>query len=90
MSTLHLACHHGDIKTVQILLEAGAEVDIRDQVCTFTSLYILVAQFASTFYCVQAEDTPLIYACHAGHSDIVAMLINDGADPNATNRVSII
>ena len=43
VSTLHLACHHGDVKTVQILLEAGTEVDIRDQVCTFTPLYILVA-----------------------------------------------
>ena len=37
MSTLHLACHHGDVKTVQILLEAGAKVDIQDQVCTSTS-----------------------------------------------------
>lgn len=36
VSTLHLACHHGDIKTVQILLEAGAKVDTQDQVCIST------------------------------------------------------
>ena len=32
MSALHLACHHGYDKIVQILLEAGAKVDIQDQV----------------------------------------------------------
>ena len=43
-------------------------------------------------YCIiiQVEDTPLIYACRAGHSDVVTVLINDGANPNATNRVSIL
>lgn len=39
---------------------------------------------------MQVEDTPLIYACRAGNSDVIAMLINDGADTNAKNRVSII
>ena len=33
MSTLHLACHHDNDKIVKVLLEAGARVDIRDQVC---------------------------------------------------------
>lgn len=33
VSTLHLACHHGDLTTVRILLEAGSKVDIQDQVC---------------------------------------------------------
>lgn len=41
VSALHLACHHGDLKTVQILLEAGAKVDIQDQVCTSAPEYLL-------------------------------------------------
>ena len=41
MSTLHLACYHGSGKTVQILLEAGAKVDIRDQVYNYAYLYCL-------------------------------------------------
>ena len=38
---------------------------------------------------IQALDTPLIYACRTGRSGIIAMLINNGANPNATNRVRI-
>jgi hypothetical protein len=39
---------------------------------------------------IQAQDAPLKYACRAGHSDIIAVLVNNGANPNATNRVRII
>lgn len=39
---------------------------------------------------IQAQDTPLIYTCRAGQSDIIAVLVNNGANPNATNLVGII
>lgn len=85
MSALHLACHHGHNKSVKILLEAAVKVDIRDQVARYVTLAII--RVNPSRIPLQAEDTPLIYACCNGHSDVVILLINDGANPNATNRV---
>ena len=53
-------------------------------------IYTGMSQLIIMNWHIQAHDTPLIYACRAGHSDIVAMLISNGANPNATNRVRII
>ena len=37
---------------------------------------------------LQDHDTPLHYAAREGHTDVVQLLINKGADINAKNIVS--
>jgi ankyrin repeat protein len=67
-SALHWGASHGLIRTVQVSLQQGADVESRDD---------------------RTDSRPLIESTRLDHADIVALLMEHGANPHATNsRIS--
>jgi ankyrin repeat protein len=67
---LTLAVNHGHIEIVHLLLELGADVDER----------VMLTELEEP---TPSWGTPLWYAALAGQRDIVELLLDRGADPNA-------
>jgi ankyrin repeat protein len=67
---LSLAVNHGHIEIVRLLLDLGTDVDER----------IMLDELEEP---TPSWGTPLWYAALAGQRDIVALLLDCGADPNA-------
>lgn len=63
MTPLHDACLYGQLDKVEHLLDAGAEMEAKNE----------------------ADMTPLLYAAHQHHADIIRLLVNRGADVRAVS-----
>eukprot|EP00955_Chlamydomonas_euryale_P091016 364589-Chlamydomonas_euryale.AAC.10 len=74
MSPLNAAAERGHADIVDVILRAGADVNL--QVVVGGKLFFGVGM------------TPLCFAASNGHLDIVVMLLDAGADPNLANDVS--
>lgn len=77
------ACQTEQFDIARQLLEAGADVDIRDQV-----LIICIKHSRITW--MKGGATPLITACLNDRRDIVTYLLKAGADVNAINKVKFL
>lgn len=97
-TALHRACIKGHVEAATILLEAGAEVDARDDEGS-TALHhaahqdhvevvkVLIAHGANV-EAVTADDnaTPLYFAALGDSEQCAALLLKHGANPNAVTR----
>ncbi len=71
MTPLHYACEAGQLPTVRALVAAGARVNDLARVCS-----------AGPFTTVEVQASPLACAARLGHAEVVAFLLESGADPN--------
>ncbi len=69
---LHMACEGGDLPAVRALVAAGAHMDV-------LARYAVVLLHA-TITAVEIQTSPLACAARHGHADVVAFLLDSGAD----------
>ena len=86
-SPLHLAVQYRRLACVEVLLQAGANVDIRSRIDGATPLYsaagrglvditkALLAAGANSELTGRGGGTPLLYATLGGHNEVVALLL---------------
>lgn len=101
---LHHACKNGDYIMVQLLLNKGADVDIKDEfnktplhvavqeghVHTVVTLLNHGADVNSFFYTFDDNYyTALLLACEKGNEEIAKLLLNRGADVNIENKFGL-
>ncbi len=72
VTPLHVACEAGHLPTVRALVAAGARVDAFGQ-------YSATRAKGDR---VEVQASPLACAARHGHADVVAFLLDSGADPN--------
>ncbi|WP_265025524.1 ankyrin repeat domain-containing protein [Wolbachia endosymbiont (group A) of Bibio marci] len=94
---LHFAVNFGDINVTKLLLEEGADIDIKDQNKN-TSLHLaasnghtdtvkLLMEKGSDLSVVNKEgNTSLHLAASNGHTDTVKLLMEKGSDLSAVNK----
>lgn len=94
MFPIHAAANHGHSKVIQVLLQAGADVNTPHEKVRATPLQYAAAsghlEAVRTLLAakanVNAEDTqgrtPLMWAASKGHGQVVEELLNRGADVN--------
>ena len=89
-TALHYAVMNGHYDCVQLLIQSGADVDIKDNVST---LYVHIVYYHihthDISYCdTQDGDTALHYAVSNGHNDCAQLLIQAGAVVDIQDNVS--
>lgn len=97
-SPLHKAAYSGDTEDVALLLQEGADPNVRDSQgntplywasfksgCSPTyseAVEALLAAGADTTLRAPEGNPPLVEACRAGSADVVRLLLQAGANPN--------
>ncbi|XP_064387413.1 CARD- and ANK-domain containing inflammasome adapter protein-like isoform X1 [Halichondria panicea] len=99
-NTLHTACERGDIETVKLMIDKGADVN-EWGIDGNTLLYaacknghtetaqVLIDGGANVHQPTRDENTPLLAALEKGHTDTAQLLIDRGADVNWWKTVCI-
>jgi hypothetical protein len=93
-TSLHAALEIGDLVIMQSRLEAGADVNERDDICATPLVYasgggrlevaeLLIEYGADVNLPTWTGRTPLHAASHHGHADVVYLLLDHGADLDA-------
>ena len=77
------ACSNGHVEIAKLLLDAGADVNKTDKVCS----KVLTLESSCLLSHFQDERGPLWAACSNGHVEMVKLLIVAGADANKTDCV---
>jgi len=98
VAALFRACYVGSLDIVKVLVDAGADVNHKDNI-GFTCFYAAVQEKHKPIieYLLskgvrvnetngQNNDTPLHKACVSGSLEVVKILVNAGADINAVNK----
>jgi uncharacterized protein len=97
LPALHAAAERGDVSAVSALLDAGADIDARDQAgrtallaathgSAVQAARLLVARGANLEIADDLKDTPLLYAGAEGRIEILRLLVKAGANLRARNR----
>ena len=89
-SLLHEAAEKGDVQEVKRLLERGEDVDVRttrERTPPDETKPAFLSALESTLD--SSGSTPLHVAASNGHAEVVALLLENGADPNAKNRIDV-
>ncbi|KAL8273454.1 hypothetical protein Esti_002520 [Eimeria stiedai] len=85
-TALHEAALHGQQQIAELLIERGACIDVPNFPYVFSERP--TCSFCS-HDCLQLGDTPLFLAVYARRSEIVALLLNRGAEPNRANNAGL-
>ena len=97
-TALMIACLVGNAEAIKLLLNAGANPNIRDEdddsclfhairgVCSKDDLQVIINHNADVNVLNKKNHTALIMACLNGKADAVNVLLNAGAKPNITDR----
>ncbi|WP_225984472.1 ankyrin repeat domain-containing protein [Noviherbaspirillum aerium] len=94
---LHAAARKGDVATLRVLLDKGANIDGRDATGATALLVathnnrveaarLLIEAGANVNAKDNIHDSPYLYAGARGHDDILKMTLAHGADLKSTNR----
>ena len=73
---------------MKVLAEAKADPNITDKVKLHYTNYCIVEIRSRSCISLQDGDTALILAASEGHTDIVKILVEHGADMDIRNKVS--
>ena len=90
-TALHVASQEGHCEVVRILLEAKADVNMKDDVsesCSSDSTVIVLVCVMFVTDSVQDEATALHMASQDGHCEVVGTLLEAKADVNMKTNVS--
>ena len=79
----------GSVPGVTAALRAGATLDCRDRVSLAASALTRNATNERTHGAVQDGRTPLIWAALKGHEEVVALLLEKGANKEAKDIVRL-
>lgn len=93
---LHSACYYGDVRTVEFLLENGAELEGRNssggtplitaaEAGNTKVARLLLSRGADPNARNDSRDTPMLVAACGGKAAVVRLLLSKGADPDAQN-----
>jgi ankyrin repeat protein len=98
VTALYQACFIGSLDVVKVLVDAGADVNLKSTE-EYTPLFIAIQNNHKSVieYILskgarvnetngQYHDTPLHKACESGSLEVVKILVNAGADINAVNK----
>ena len=83
------ASFRGDIETVIVLAEAKPDPNITDKVELHYTHYCIVEIRSRSCISLQDGDTALILAVSNGHTDIMKILVDYGADMDIKGEVSV-
>ena len=72
---LYTACQENNVEVVQVLLAAGAQADLADDVSACLILLSPIPHGHFTLICAQEGMTPLMIASWNGHLSVVCALI---------------
>ena len=82
------AVSSGKVNDVRVLLSEGADPNAFPPMVTFyTELY---QNIEFTFTLLQIQFTPLMEACKTGDVKMAQLLLDNNADPNIGNDVSVL
>ena len=85
---LHLASLEGHTEVAKLLIKKGAPLDAKDKVRARRGPHAPpCATLTRAPYAAQDGDTPLHLASKNGHTDVAKLLIEKGAEVDATNKV---
>ena len=82
------ASYRGFTEIVKVLAEAKADPNITDAVNLHYTHYCIVQIRSRLCISLQHGNTALIMAASKGHTDIVKILVEHGADIHIINKVS--
>jgi ankyrin repeat protein len=96
---INIAAQNGDIDAIQILLAAGAGIDNADNFGTplhyaamfdrFDTATFLLDRGAQVDYVNRSQQTPLIWVVRAHRTQMAALLLAHGANPNLVDRTKV-
>ena len=87
-TSLILAAYKGRVKIVQMLLDAGANMEARSNVCK--SIKCLTKLICKYFFIYQEGWTPLIRAATYNKVEIVKILVERGVNMEGKDKALII
>ena len=82
------ACSGGHFELAKLLINAGGDVNLSDEVFMYCFRGFLIAVFCLLFKI--GCDPLLPVACSLGQSNLVELLLEKGCNPNSRNQVFLI
>ena len=83
MTPLHFAASRGHNEVASLLLDRGAHIDEEDKVCLTIIRFVSISH--SQFF--QFSRTPLHHATRRGNKETISLLLENGAQIDAQNKV---
>jgi ankyrin repeat protein len=84
---LRVAVAEGHKDIVSLLLDSGADINLKDEVCPAVGVACLATEMTDQCSCrFQNHWTALHHAASRGHKDIVFLLLEKGAHINAKDN----
>ena len=93
-TTLHCASSDGHHDIAQLLVQAGTNIDLQDEVSTYLMFINAVYRHVDSYICYHIRNmqdgvTALHCAIIYGHLDVVQLLVQEGARIDLQNKVIV-